>query len=277
MECGIIDPVAVDLGFLQVRWYALAYIVGILIGWRYVSWLAKRPPVFMEQRLVDDFLLWATLGVVLGGRLGYVLFYKPGYYLENPVEIPMLWTGGMSFHGGMLGVVLALVLFARYRKLPLMRLADAVACAVPIGLFFGRIANFINGELFGRASDVSWAIVFPCDPEQVARHPSQLYQAFLEGIVLLIVLAVIRARTDAWLRPGAMTGIFLIGYGIARIIGEFFRMPDSHLGFLVGEFLTMGMLLSLPMIAVGIIFVMRAYRRPALDINAGMKTGTKSA
>ena len=257
--CGVIDPVALDLGFFQITWYALAYVASLLIGWRLVIRLAQKPPAVMEPRAVDDFFVWAALGVILGGRLGYVLFYKPGYYLENPLEIPQLWTGGMSFHGGMLGVVLAIVLFARFRKMSILRVADVVACAVPIGLFFGRIANFINGELWGRETDVSWGMVFACDPEQLVRHPSQLYQAAMEGLILFAVLWIVRTRTDAWRRPGVLAGTFLTGYAIARMVGELFRQPDDHLGFIVGQAITMGQLLSLPMLLAGLALI--AYGR----------------
>ncbi|MGF1625140.1 MAG: prolipoprotein diacylglyceryl transferase [Alphaproteobacteria bacterium] len=263
MHCGVIDPVALDLGFFQITWYALAYVVSLIIGWRFVVYLSKRPPTFMTTRDVDDFFVWAALGVILGGRLGYVLFYKPEYYLENLAEIPMLWTGGMSFHGGMLGVIAAIIVFALVRKLPLLRLGDIICCAVPIGLFFGRIANFINGELWGRPTDVAWGMVFTCDPEQLVRHPSQLYQAALEGLVVFALLWILRTRTDAWRRPGTIAGAFLAGYGIARIVGELFREPDAHLGFIIGQAITMGQILSLPMVLVGLGLIANArIRRP---------------
>lgn len=263
-NCGVIDPVALDLGFFSITWYALAYVTALIVGWRMVIYLAKKPPTFMVTRDVDDFFVWAALGVILGGRLGYVLFYKPEYYLANPLEIPMLWTGGMSFHGGMLGVVAAIVVFALIRKIPVLRLGDIVCCVVPIGLFLGRIANFVNGELWGRQSDVSWAMIFPCDPEQVARHPSQLYQAALEGLMLFIVLWLIRTRTSAWVRPGALAGSFLTGYAIARMIGELFREPDAHLGFIIGQSITMGQILSLPMLVIGLGLIANACMRPRI-------------
>jgi phosphatidylglycerol:prolipoprotein diacylglycerol transferase len=245
-----IDPIALQIGPIAIRWYAIAYIAGLMGGWWYVKWLIRRPPHAMRELDVDDFLVWATVGVVLGGRLGYVLFYKPLYYLANPLEALALWHGGMSFHGGALGVILAIILFARRRGLNLFAVGDVICCAVPIGLFFGRIANFINGELFGRvAVDVPWAMIFPGggpDP----RHPSQLYEAVLEGLVLFVILHVLwrsRAIRD---RKGTLAGIFLMGYGIARIIAEFFRQPDAHLGFLWGG-ATMGQLLSLPLVVAG--------------------------
>ncbi len=253
-----IDPIAVALGPLAIRWYSLAYIVGLIAAWRYCRRLAERPPNAVDPDQFDDFLLWATLGVVLGGRLGYVLFYKPAFFLANPLEILVLWQGGMSFHGGAAGVILAIILFARKRGVSWLSLGDLVACAVPIGLFLGRLANFVNGELYGRAADVPWAMVFPRDPEQIPRHPSQLYEAGLEGIVLFLLLYLLVRR--GWLeRPGAIGGAFLAGYGLARIIVEFFRQPDAHLGFLLG-FTTMGQVLSLPLIIAGMILIAWGYR-----------------
>lgn len=245
-----IDPIAIELGPIAIRWYAIAYIAGLMLGWRYVKWLVSKPPHAMRDADVDDFLVWATLGVVLGGRLGYVLFYKPSYFLSHPLEVFQTWHGGMSFHGGALGVIIAIILFARRRGLNLFAIGDVVCCAVPIGLFFGRVANFINGELFGRvAPDVPWAMIFPGggpDP----RHPSQLYQAGLEGLLLFTVLFLLWRIRDVREHRGTLAGIFLMGYGIARIIGEFFRQPDAHLGFLVGG-ATMGQLLSIPLILAG--------------------------
>jgi len=255
-----IDPVALQLGPFAIRWYALAYISGLLLGWRYVKALAARPPHAMSETEVDDFLVWATLGVILGGRLGYVLFYKPAYFFANPLEIPMLWHGGMSFHGGALGVILAIVLFAKKNGRNLFLIGDAICCAEPIGQFFGRIANFINGELFGRVapSDLPWAMVFPHGgPEP--RHPSQLYQAGLEGAALGLTLFLLWRFTGIRHRPGALAGVFLAGYGLARMVGEVYRQPDAHLGFLWGGF-TMGQLLSVPLVLAGAGLIVAAYR-----------------
>ncbi len=253
-----IDPIAVALGPLAIRWYSLAYIVGLVAAWRYCRRLAERPPNAIDPVQFDDFLLWATLGVVLGGRLGYVLFYKPAFFLANPLEILVLWQGGMSFHGGAAGVILAIILFARKRGVSWLSLGDLVACAVPIGLFLGRLANFVNGELYGRATQVPWAMVFPRDPQQVPRHPSQLYEAGLEGIVLFLLLYLLVRR--GWLeRPGAISGAFLAGYGLARIFVEFFRQPDAHLGFLLG-LTPMGQVLSLPLFIAGVILIAWAHR-----------------
>jgi phosphatidylglycerol---prolipoprotein diacylglyceryl transferase len=268
-----LDPVAIPIhvpgfdllghGFgpmeFDIRWYALAYIAGLLIGWRYCMALAKKPPSVARPQDIDDFLVWATLGVVLGGRTGYVLFYRPGYYIDHLDEIVKVWHGGMSFHGGALGVVVALWLFCRQRKIPVLGLADIVACAVPIGLFFGRIANFINGELWGRVTDVPWAMVFPRDPTQLPRHPSQLYEALLEGLVLFAVLYLLQRSRGVRVHRGTLTGTFLAGYGVARIIGEMFRQPDANLGFLI-EGTTMGQLLSIPLLIAGLWLVWYAWK-----------------
>ena len=254
-----IDPVAISLGPVAIRWYALAYIVGLLIGWRYCLTLAGRPPHLVGRQDVDDFLVWATLGVVLGGRIGYVLFYKPGYYVFHPLEALYVWHGGMSFHGGALGVTIAIVLFTRGRKIPLFAFSDIITEAIPIGLFFGRIANFINGELFGRPTQVPWAMVFP-NGGSVPRHPSQLYEAFCEGILLFLLLFVAE-RLGARQRPGIVTGLFLAGYAVARMSGELFREPDYQLGYLVFG-TTMGQLLSIPLLIAGVAIILWAQRAP---------------
>jgi len=258
-----IDPVAVRLGPVAVRWYALAYVVGLIGAWWLVRRVGSGRAAILTKRDADDLLMWATLGVVLGGRLGYVLFYKPGYYIENLGEVLSLWRGGMSFHGGMLGVILTALLFGRARRLNMLSVGDLAALAAPIGLFFGRLANFVNGELWGRTSDASWAMVFP-DPRagNVPRHPSQLYEAALEGIVLFAALLLAMRFLDSLKRPGEIGGLFLAGYGVARIVAELFREPDAHLGFLFAG-ATMGQLLSLPMIAVGLWLVWRARRTAA--------------
>jgi phosphatidylglycerol:prolipoprotein diacylglycerol transferase len=255
-----IGSVALQLGPFAIRWYALAYITGLVLGWRYCLALIKRPPHVMTRLDIDDFLVWATLGVVLGGRIGYVLFYRPGYYVTEPLEALELWHGGMSFHGGCAGVALAMWLFARRRNIPLLCLADIVACAEPLGQFFGRLANFVNGELWGRTTDVAWAMVFPHDPLQLPRHPSQLYQAGMEGLLLFILLFILQ-RSGLRQRPGALTGVFLVGYAVTRSIGELFREPDAQLGFLfLGT--TMGQLLSIPMILGGLWLIRQARKPP---------------
>jgi phosphatidylglycerol:prolipoprotein diacylglycerol transferase len=255
------DPVIVQIGPLAIRWYALAYITGLVLGWRLVRRLVWKTPVVATSLQVDDFLTWATLGVVLGGRLGYVLFYQPSVYFTHPAMILAVWEGGMSFHGGMLGVAIAITLFCRQQKISILGFADRIAIVAPIGLGLGRAANFINGELWGRPAPdwLPWAMIFPRGG-MIPRHPSQIYQALLEGVILLIVMALFARRETLRARFGCLTGIFLCGYGIARIIGEFFREPDSFLGFLAFG-TTMGQILSVPMIIAGIILIWRA--RPA--------------
>lgn len=248
-----IDPVLFEIGPIVIRWYALAYLVGLIGGWQMIMKLADNSGGQVSRKDGDDFLVWATLGVVLGGRIGYVIFYRPGFYLENPLEILVVWQGGMSFHGGITGVVVAAIIYARRRGLDVLVFGDLIARVAPIGLFFGRLANFINGELFGRVTDVPWAMVFPHGgPEP--RHPSQLYEALLEGLALFIILNLIGRTAWAKARPGVVTGGFLVGYGVFRFLVEFVRQPDAHLGFIVGPF-TMGQLLSLPMIVAGLAFV----------------------
>jgi phosphatidylglycerol:prolipoprotein diacylglycerol transferase len=256
------DPVLISFGPFVVRWYALAYIVGILGGWFYARAIVRSEklwggPAPLTVADYDDFVLWVTLGIILGGRLGYVLFYNPAYFAAHPLETVQLWKGGMSFHGGFLGCVIAVISFARRRGIPILSLGDITCAVAPIGLFLGRIANFINGELWGRPSDVPWAMAFP-GAGPVPRHPSQLYEATLEGIVLFLVLALLM-RAGALKRPGTITGAFALGYGIARAFCELFREPDAQLGFLWGG-LTMGMLLSLPLMLVGIALIVAANR-----------------
>ncbi len=236
-----------------------------MLGWRYCVHLAKRNDFPPNARDFDDFMSWAVLGIILGGRLGYVLFYKPAYYLQNPVEIVYVWQGGMSFHGGLLGLVVAVLVFSHRRGFPMLALGDLVAAAAPIGLFFGRIANFINGELFGRVTDVPWAVAFP-HGGALPRHPSQLYEAFLEGIALFAVLAVLAHLPGMTRRTGLLTGVFFLGYGVSRTVVELFREPDAHLGFIVGT-LTMGQILSMPMILIGIYLIVRAYLNGAPAIS----------
>ena len=244
-----IDPVLVEIGPFALRWYALAYVAGLLIGWRHARFLAPGSPAAIEGRQLDDFLAWALLGILIGGRLGYALFYRPGHFLEYPLEVLQVWRGGMSFHGGLVGMAAALLLFSRRRGLPPLALADIVACAAPIGLFLGRIANFINGEVYGRVSDLPWAMVFP-GAGDLPRHPSQLYEALLEGVALFVAVNLLWRMTALRARPGAIAGAFLAGYGVARMAVEFVRQPDEHLGFVLAG-LTMGQWLSLPMAIAG--------------------------
>jgi phosphatidylglycerol---prolipoprotein diacylglyceryl transferase len=333
-----IDPVALHLGTLPIgdgirldlRWYALAYIVGLFLGWRWMVWLIRqdrlwtpgKPALSVPQ--ADDFLFWATLGVILGGRLGYVLFYKPDMIWKNPMQVPLIWEGGMSFHGGLIGVAIAAILFTRQLhvnedafkaqaakravekapagdereyvrfgdkwlkkkddeelrqknktdKIDLLRLGDIAAAAAPIGLFFGRIANFINGELWGRVTGSDYGVVFCnerimaqagyCPAGDTARHPSQLYEAALEGIALFAIINFITLRFDSLRRPGLNTGVFLVCYGLFRAILETVREPDSHMPEALQGVITMGMILSIPMILIGAWLIRRAYQSPKL-------------
>jgi phosphatidylglycerol:prolipoprotein diacylglycerol transferase len=259
-----IDPVMVHIGPFAIRWYALAYICGILLGWAYsraiirskARWGGSAPLTVND---FDDFVLWVTLGIILGGRTGYVLFYNLPYFTEHPLEILQLWNGGMSFHGGFIGCVVAVVWFARSRGIPILPLGDLTCAAGPVGIFLGRIANFINGELWGRATDVPWAMVFP-HGGPLPRHPSQIYEATLEGVLLFVILAFL-IRAGALKRPGLVIGAFAVIYAIGRGISEFFREPDAQLGFLWGG-ATMGQLLSIPLFLVGVGFIVYALKHP---------------
>jgi phosphatidylglycerol:prolipoprotein diacylglycerol transferase len=253
-----LSPIALDLGFLQIRWYSLAYIAGILIGWWYLLKLLDQPGAPMARRHADDMVFYATLGILIGGRLAYCIFYNPSVF-ATPLEILKLWEGGMSFHGGVIGVSLGIILLARKHGLDWLRIHDYVACCVPFGLFFGRLANFQNGELWGRVTDVPWAVIFPhAGPEP--RHPSQLYEAGLEGLLLFAILWFAFWKTDARYQPGRLVGIFLLGYGLSRFALEFVRAPDAGLENLPWG-LTMGQTLTVPMVAGGLYLIATAKRR----------------
>jgi phosphatidylglycerol:prolipoprotein diacylglycerol transferase len=257
-----ISPVAFTIGPLTVRWYALAYVVGILIAQRYISWLddRKNTPPILSKTARDDLVLYGVLGIILGGRIGYVMFYNLGYYIHNPVDVLHIWNGGMSFHGGLTGILIAFYFFARRFKLKWLQLMDLLAVATPIGLFFGRLANFVNGELFGRVTDMPWGMIFP-NGGPLPRHPSQLYEAGLEGLVLGTILWFLATRTRALKYRGVIGGVFIGGYGLARFTVEFFREPDSQLGtFALG--LSMGQLLCIPMLIIGAWLVLTAKKRP---------------
>ncbi|MEZ0226101.1 MAG: prolipoprotein diacylglyceryl transferase [Alphaproteobacteria bacterium] len=256
-----LDPVAIHLGPLQIRWYALAYLSGFIGGWIYGGWLAdldrdRRP----NRTDIDNILPWMVLGVILGGRIGYVLFYNLGYYIENPLKSLFIWEGGMSFHGGLLGVIIVILSYARYHKFHPFALGDIIATVAPIGLFFGRLANFVNGELFGRPTTVPWGMVFPKGGDGIPRHPSQLYEAGLEGLVLGAILFFM-ARIPAIRRAeGMLFGTLLIGYALSRFVVEFVREPDVQLGLYFG-YLSMGQLLCLPMFIAGVVIVQYGRRR----------------
>ena len=288
------DPVIFQIGPVAIRWYALAYVAGILIGWAYVGRLARnealwgpRAPVANRDQ-IDDLVLWVTIGIIVGGRVGSMVFYSTSDLWEKPLEIFKIWNGGMSFHGGLIGVMLALIFFARAQKIPVFKLADLVAPTVPIGLFFGRLANFVNAELWGRPTDAPWGVTFCndsirerigfCPADDVARHPSQIYEAALEGIVLFIILRLATHHFGQLKRPGAVTGLFLFGYGIFRTFVEFFREPDANLNNLpLG--LTMGMLLSAPMWIAGLVLLLRSRKatEPAALVAAPEAPAAKPA
>ena len=252
-----LDPVALDLGFFELRWYSLAYLAGIFIGYWYLLKLIKQPGSPMARRHADDLVFYAALGIILGGRIGYILFYNLSYYLQNPLDMLKLWDGGMSFHGGMIGTVLGIIYLSRKEKLNWLRVHDYVACCVPFGLFFGRIANFVNHELWGAPTSTSWGVRFPeiIDGMLVvgpARHPTQLYEAILEGIVLFAILWWMFWKTQARYEPGKLVGAFTLFYGLFRFLVEFVREPDAQLvGFANSTGLHMGQWLSLPMIILG--------------------------
>ena len=278
-----IDPAifTLELGSFQfsLRWYALAYIAGLVLGWRMMVWLMRRPALWplnrapMQPEEPEELLTWMVLGVILGGRLGFVLFYNPAYYAQNPLEILQVWNGGMSFHGGFMGVVVATWLFTRAKGIQLWQAADAVALAAPAGLLFGRLANFINGELYGRTTDAWWAMQFPTidangqrDWNNLTepRHPSQLYEAALEGLALLVIMWTV-ALNGGLKRPSLMVGIFFFGYGASRFFVEYFRQWDAQLSEMVANYgISMGQVLSTPMILIGLFMIWNACRRPAV-------------
>ncbi len=265
-----IDPIALSIGPLEIRWYALAYLAGFLLGWKLVVYLAglDKENRRISTEALDDFLPWAVVGVILGGRMGYILFYQFSSYMHDPLAMFRIWEGGMSFHGGAMGMIIAMILYAIFKKIYLLRLTDLICCAVPIGVFFGRLANFINGELFGRVTTSPIGMVFPHggpDP----RHPSQLYESVLEGLLLGIIMILLAHNEKVRNRPGILSAVFLTGYALGRITVEFFREPDEQIGYLFGMF-TMGQLLCLPMIMGSIILVIWSgrYKEPARHVAA---------
>jgi phosphatidylglycerol:prolipoprotein diacylglycerol transferase len=271
-----INPVAIELGPFVIKWYGLAYLTGLLLGWAYIRRLLSQPRLWrggvapFSAEKVDDLLLYMTAGVILGGRLGFVLFYEPQNYLAHPLEVFQVWKGGMAFHGALIGCGLAIWAFARRNRVNVWSAMDACCASVPLGLLFGRLANFVNGELYGRPSTVPWAMVFPearlqhPAVEPTPRHPSQLYESFTEGLVLFLVLRLLTHRFDSLKRPGLTTGVFLLGYGCARILCEFFREPHFQHALNFGPF-SVGQVYSLPMVAVGLWLIWRALRAPASE------------
>lgn len=266
-ELGL-SPVAVSIGAFQLKWYSLGYLFGILFGYWYMLRLLKQPGAPMAQRHADDLMLYSTLGIILGGRLGYVTFYRPDLF-ETPLSVFKVWEGGMSFHGGLIGVLLAIGYLVWRNKLSYLRVGDYVACVVPVGLFLVRLANFVNAELWGKPTDVPWAIIFPTDPDGLPRHPSQLYEAAMEGVVLMTLLSLLFWKTNARYKPGMLGGIFLLFYGLSRFLIELVRNPDSHLiEFAERTGMSMGQWLTVPMILIGLYLIFTARTRVAKPLPA---------
>jgi len=269
-ELGL-SKTLLSIGWFELRWYSLAYLAGILMGYWYLTRLIKQPGAPLAQRHADDFILYATIGIIVGGRLGYALFYKPGLFTGFDgdgfvsYELLRLWDGGMSLHGGVIGVMVAIWLMARSEKLSFLRFCDYIACVIPFGLFFGRLANFVNGELWGRPTDVPWAIIFTATDSQnpaLPRHPSQLYEAASEGLLMFIILYILFWHTRARYKPGLLFGAAALVYGASRFVVEFFRNPDAHLvEFAQQTGLSMGQWLTIPMIIIGLFFVFTASGR----------------
>lgn len=263
-----LSPVALSIGGFQLKWYSLGYLFGILFGYWYMLRLLRQPGAPMAQRHADDLMLYSTLGIILGGRLGYVAFYRPDLF-ETPLSVFKVWQGGMSFHGGLIGVLLAIGYLVWRNKLSYLRVGDYVACVVPVGLFLVRLANFVNAELWGKPTDVPWAIIFPTDPAGLPRHPSQLYEAALEGVVLMTLLSVLFWKTGARHKPGLLGGIFLLFYGLSRFLIELVRNPDAHLiEFAERTGMSMGQWLTVPMILIGLYLIVSSRTRAAKPLPA---------
>ena len=259
-----INPIILDFGILKVTWYSLSYIVGIILGYFYVLYLNKLRKIKLDKQKIEDSITYLVLGIIFGGRLGYVLFYKPLYYLDHPLEALKTWEGGMSFHGAMIGVGLSIYIFSKINKIGYLYFLDYLACTAPIGICFGRVTNFINDELYGRVTNVSWAVLFPRGG-YLPRHPSQLYESFLEGFLLFIILSLIFIKTKYRNAHGFIAGIFLILYGTIRCLLEFFREPDDQLGYFA-DYFSMGQLLSLPLILLGVFFVIYSISKKELYV-----------
>tara|TARA_B100001063_G_scaffold160834_1_gene150153 strand:+ start:269 stop:1057 length:789 start_codon:yes stop_codon:yes gene_type:complete len=259
LEFPNINPVAIDLGIIQIRWYAISYIAGILLSWVLILNIIKFKNLKVDNKVISELISNSMIGIIIGGRLGYVIFYNPDYYLNNLLEIFKLWNGGMSFHGGFIGVVFAVIYSSKISKTPILILADLIAIVAPIGIFFGRLANFINGELYGRITNHSFGMIFP-NAGNSPRHPSQLYEAFFEGFLLFIIMLLFIKFTNILNKKGLITALFLSCYGSFRFMIEFFREPDANIGLLYFNF-SMGQLLSLPMIIVGLYFIIFIARK----------------
>ncbi len=258
-----ISPIMLQIGPIAIRWYSMAYLFGIVFGWLLIRHYVKKYGLRLSSAQLEDFVFYLTLGIILGGRVGYVLFYGEKVFQDNWFEVFAIWKGGMSFHGGALGVIVAMALFARKYRFPFLQLADLVVLVAPIGLFLGRIANFVNDELWGRVTDVPWAVRFPSGGF-LPRHPSQLYESFLEGICLFVILNLLWRKEGVRKHCGTVSALFVLLYGIFRILMEQFREPDAHMGFFFGNF-TMGQLLSVPLILLGIVVLIFVWRKPRVD------------
>ena len=258
------DPIFIDLGSFQIRWYSIAYLLGIVLGWLYIKKIILKiikknsyPSITSEK--LDDLIIYLVIGIIVGGRLGYVILYNFQYYISNPLDVLMIWKGGMSFHGGLIGILVVSFIFGNINKINFLKITDTLACAAPIGLFFGRIANFINGELYGKPSLLPWSVIFPTGGN-ISRHPSQIYEALLEGILLFIIINFFALKNNAILKIGLVSSLFLIYYSILRIIGEIYREPDYQIGYFL-NFISMGVLLSLIALLVGLwmFFLIKSY------------------
>ena len=254
------NPILIDLGLVQIRWYSIAYILGILIGWIYASQILKRIKLndynftAIKQLDFDNLIIYLVLGIILGGRFGYIIFYNFDYYSEHLIQIFYIWQGGMSFHGGLFGVVVAILIFSRKTNINFLKYGDIISCVAPIGIFFGRISNFINGELYGKVSNLPWAIIFP-SADNLSRHPSQIYEAILEGVVLFLIINYFAFKKKLIFKTGYISSFFLISYSILRIFAEFFREPDSHIGLFFNYF-SLGVILSLVTIIIGLVIIL---------------------
>ncbi len=250
MQYPNIDPIIFSIGSISIKWYAIAYLMGIFLGFAYAKFINAHLNVISNWKMNDEIIQSSAIGIILGGRIGYILLYNPVFYFSHPIEIFKIWHGGMSFHGGAIGVIIAMIWFANSRKINIKSLLDVVACVVPIGLFFGRLANFINMELIGRETQIPWAVILNNTP----RHPSQIYEALMEGMMLFLILNFLLWKTTVRKKPGVLSGMFIVGYGIMRCIAEIFRVPDGQIGFFFG-IITLGQILSFIMIILGIAFM----------------------